>query len=78
MERTDLVNDNGTIDDPNFDRKLDLVTAGAHPYVKDHLLIRITKQNCLLLVNYVLAIRQSVNFISQSRLPSFSPELQIL
>ena len=48
-------------DDPNFDRKLDIVTAGGHPYVKDHLLTRLTKQNSLLIVNYVLAFMTEVN-----------------
>lgn len=49
------------IDDPNFDRKIDLVTAGSQPYVKDHLLTRISKQNCWLLVSYVLAFMTEVN-----------------
>jgi hypothetical protein len=25
------------VDDPNFDRKLDLIIAGANPYLKEHL-----------------------------------------
>ncbi len=31
--------------DPNFDRKLDLITAGAQPFVKEHLLTKITRPN---------------------------------
>jgi hypothetical protein len=30
------------LDDLNFDRKLDLVTAGANSFVKEHLLTRIS------------------------------------
>ncbi|MDQ3976541.1 MAG: hypothetical protein M3264_08440, partial [Thermoproteota archaeon] len=48
-------------DDPNFDRKLDLVTAGAHPYIKEHLLTRITKQNCQTIIDYVLGFMTEVN-----------------
>jgi hypothetical protein len=32
--------------DPNFDRKLDAVTAGGSRYVKEHLLTKITRKNC--------------------------------
>jgi integrase/recombinase XerD len=46
--------------DPNFDRKLDLVTAGARPYIKDHLLTRISRQNCITIVNYMLAMQTEV------------------
>jgi len=41
--------------DPNFDRKLDLVTIGARPYIKDHLLHRISRENCKTIVDYMLA-----------------------
>jgi hypothetical protein len=44
-----------TVDDPNFDRKLDIITAGAKPFVKEHLLNRISKENCQTIVNYILA-----------------------
>ena len=30
-------------DDPNFEHKFDLVTDGAHPFVKDHLMTRISQ-----------------------------------
>jgi integrase len=48
-------------DDPNFDRKLDLVIAGAHPYLKDHLLTRITRENCLLIMRYVMDLMTEIN-----------------
>jgi hypothetical protein len=40
------------VDDPNFDRKLDLITAGANPYLKEHLLTKIPKENCLVIIAY--------------------------
>jgi hypothetical protein len=49
-----------TYNDPNFDRKLDLVTAGARPYIKDHLLTRISRKNCITIVNYMLAMQTEV------------------
>ena len=60
MERSYEIESQG-LNDPNFDRKLDLITAGAQPYIKDHLLTRITKQNCLTLVAYILAFQTEVN-----------------
>ena len=49
------------INEINFDRKLDLVTAGGHAYIKDHLLHRITRDNCLVIINYVLGLMTEVN-----------------
>lgn len=40
--------------DPNFDRKLDLVTAGASSFLKEHLLTRITHENARTIVDYIL------------------------
>lgn len=51
---------NNYYNDPNFDRKLDLVTAGARPYIKDHLLHRISRENCITIVNYMLAMQTEV------------------
>ena len=48
------------ITDPNFDRKLDIVTAGARPYIKQHLLTRISRENCITIVNYILAMQTEV------------------
>ncbi len=42
-------------------RALDLVTAGGHAYIKDHLLHRITRDNCLVIINYVLGLMTEVN-----------------
>jgi integrase len=43
--------------DPNLDRKLDAVTAGCPQYLKEHLLTKITKKNCKVIVDYVLAMQ---------------------
>ncbi len=48
------------INDPNFDPKLDNVTAGARPYIKQHLLTRIPRENCITIVNYILAMQTEV------------------
>jgi hypothetical protein len=52
--------DNGD-DDPNFDRKLDLVTAGAKPHIREHLLTKISKENCKIIVDYVIAFLTEVS-----------------
>src|SRR5215210_4662078 len=54
-------NNNNNNDDPNFDRKLDLITAGGKPFIKQHLLTRITKENCLVIINYILALQTEVS-----------------
>jgi integrase/recombinase XerD len=54
--------------DPNFDRKLDMVTAGGHSYVKQHLLTRITKQNCQTIITYVLGFMTEVNPSQEHRI----------
>jgi hypothetical protein len=69
MERVDLVNQVSA--DPNFDRKLDLVTAGGRPHIKEHLLTRITRENCQVIINYVLGFMTEVN-------PSQSYRLQTI
>jgi hypothetical protein len=45
----------------NFDRKLDIITAGAKPFVKEHLLNRISKKNCQIIIDYVLAMQTEVS-----------------
>lgn len=47
--------------DPNFDRKLDLVTAGAKPHIREHLLTKISKENCKIIVDNVLAFLTEVS-----------------
>jgi hypothetical protein len=52
-----------SIEEPlkNEDRKLDAITAGAGPFVKEHLLTKITRENCLTIVNYILAMQTEVS-----------------
>jgi hypothetical protein len=49
------------IDDPNFDRKLDSNTAGAKPFVKEHLLTKISRENCQIIVKYIMAMQTEVS-----------------
>jgi hypothetical protein len=46
--------------DPNFDRKLDAVTAGGSQYLNEHLLTKITRKNCKIIVDYVLAMQTEI------------------
>jgi hypothetical protein len=48
-------------EDPNFDRKLDLVVAGAQPFVKKHLLTKITRENANIIIAYILAFQTEVS-----------------
>lgn len=61
MQRSDNEIPPQQLSDPNFDRKLDLITAGSHAYLKEHLLTRITRENCLVIINYILAFQTEVN-----------------
>jgi len=47
--------------DPNFDDKLDLVTDGGKPLIRDHLLTRITRDNCNTIINYILVFQTETN-----------------
>jgi len=52
---------NTNLDDPNFDRKLDLIIAGAKPFLKEHLLTRISKEKCIVIIAYILAMQTEIN-----------------
>lgn len=47
-------------DDPNLYRKLDVITAGALPHLREHLLIRISSEYCQTIINYILAMETEV------------------
>jgi hypothetical protein len=64
-------------DDPNFDRKLDLITAGAHPHVKKHLLTKITYENCQVIINYILNFMTEVNPAQRYRINTISKLKQL-
>ena len=53
--------DDNNNNDVNFDRKLDIIAAGAKPFVKEHLLNRISKKNCQIIIDYVLAMQTEVS-----------------
>jgi hypothetical protein len=54
--------------DPLFDHKLELITAGLNPFIKDHLINRITRDNCQTIVNYILAMQTEINLSDSYRL----------
>ena len=56
------------INDPLHDHKLDLITAGARPYLKEHLLNKISRENCLTIINYILAIQTETTLSDSYRL----------
>ena len=60
-EDTTAQKNNDYDDDPNFDRKLDIITAGATPYVKAHLLTRISRENCKTIIEYILAMQNELS-----------------
>jgi hypothetical protein len=51
------VNNNNNINDPLFEHKLDLITAGFTPFIKAHLLDKISRDNCQTIINYILVMQ---------------------
>ena len=50
------------IEDPNFDRKLDIITAGAKPFIKEHLIHKISNsENSKTIVAYIIAMQTEVS-----------------
>ena len=50
------------IEDPNFDRKLDIITAGAKPFVKEHLIHKVSNsENRKTIVAYIIAMQTEVS-----------------
>jgi integrase/recombinase XerD len=47
--------------DVNFERKLDVITAGAKPYTKNHLLTKMTRENCSLIIDYILSMQVEIS-----------------
>lgn len=54
------IKEHGESNDPNFDRKLDAITAGAPPHLKEHLLTRISRENYQTICKYILAMQTEV------------------
>jgi|SRR5215212_5815226 hypothetical protein len=75
IDYNNLVVDNNNDDDndrPNFDRKLDLVTESANPFLKKHMLTQITYENCLIIINYVLAMQAETTVSERYRINTIS------
>jgi integrase len=53
----------GEIEDPNFDRRLDIAVAGCQPFVKRNLLSSniITRENAKIIVDYIIAFQTEVS-----------------
>jgi hypothetical protein len=66
LDHHQIVNNNIN-EDPNHDRKLDLITEGAHLFLREHLLTRITRENCLTIIAYILVFMQESNPVEQYR-----------
>jgi integrase len=56
------------INDSIFDHRLDLITARARPYLKEHLLHKISRENCSVIINYILAMQTETNLSNSYRL----------
>src|SRR5215212_8862610 len=48
-------------EDPNFDRRLEVITAGAIPSVKGNLLTKISRANCVTIIDYMLAMQTEIS-----------------
>jgi integrase/recombinase XerD len=55
------------IDNPLFDQKLELATAGLEPYYLEHLKTRISKDNALVISSYILAMKIETNLSDNHR-----------
>jgi hypothetical protein len=64
----------------NFERKLDEITeghAGRRQYLKDHLLNRISRENCLTIINYILDMQVEINPAERYRLDTIAKLKQL-
>ncbi len=70
LTTSDVVSTSAAADSPssNFDHQIEIVTAGSQPFIKDHLLTKITHANCKVIVDYILAFMTEVNPSTNYRL----------
>ena len=61
------INDND-INDSLFDHKLNLITAGLRPFLKKHLLTKISRENCSTIISYIMAMQTEINLRDDYRL----------
>jgi hypothetical protein len=54
-------------DDQFSDQKLDLITAGCKTFLKEHLLTKISRDNCSTIISYVMAIQTETNVSERYR-----------
>ena len=65
---SNIQKEDNNINDPIFDHKLDLITAGARPYLKEHLLNKISRENCSVIINYILTMQTEINLSNSYRM----------
>jgi hypothetical protein len=56
------------INDSILDGRLDLITAGARPYLKEHLLHKTSRENCSIIINYIIAMQTETSLSESYRL----------
>ena len=56
------------INDPVLDHKLDLIIEGAKPYLREHLLNKISRENCLTIIDYILAMQTEISLSDRYRI----------
>jgi hypothetical protein len=60
-------NSSSLLSSPVFERKLDAATAGLHPFIREHLLSKISQENAMIIVEYVLAIKSEISLSDNYR-----------
>jgi hypothetical protein len=49
----------------DFERRLEQITEGLQPFIRDHLLTRICRENAKTIVDYMLAFRSESNPVDE-------------
>jgi len=60
-------NNNNDNNDPNFERRVDEITAGLNPYIKTHLLKKVSRANATIFINYIKAYMSESNLNDNSK-----------
>ncbi|MFL6526355.1 MAG: hypothetical protein ACJ70Q_09475 [Nitrososphaera sp.] len=50
-----------------FERKLDIATAGLHPYIREHLLTKISRENAAIIIDYILSMNSEIHLSNNYR-----------
>jgi integrase/recombinase XerD len=74
---TATINNDNDIIDSLFDHKLNIITAGLRPFLKEHLLTKISRENCSTIISYIMAMQTETNLSDDYRLNSISTLKQL-